>query len=826
MIGLAFAQLRRRGFRYASLFFAIFAAVALSIGATVLTNSLVSSVNELFAKPYENADLVVTTSAKNEKSFQALQDSIANDPTISDWAFDQSLSVSLEQPDGIYASTLVQSISPGDLQWRPLVAGRLPENPEEIAVSSAPDAPAIGSTIALRLSSQSEDVPVTVVGTMEAAAQETLSGSFIALTTPAAVQEWNQSSVRGEFRISSTDPAATTVAVQEAATATSTTAQVATAQGFVDKLSDSYLGQRDRYFLLLSAFVVVSAAVAFLVVFSAFTVLTGERIKEFGLIRAIGASTPQIMGSALVEAGILGLFAAGLGAPAGLFGARFLATQAQHFGVRIPLDHLDAPLKTMALIAGAGVILTIVAALPAVFSACRKSTVDSLNAAAVSKRAPLLMVLWLVPAAAAGIAAWWAYDQAGSLTGTRAVVLAIAAAAAAICALLIATATLLPPLLYGLSRLLGKAAPSVQLGLAFASKQKSRSAALIGVILAGAALSSAVLHGQAQIGGHLVSVAKGMGGTDLLVTGLDEDIPADLVEQISAIDGVAMAVAPPAATVEFAQAGDIPALVLGEAEGAEVMRDDDAGAPPQTMVLGRSSGEQENFPARSTADISLADISLPVTIAHSDNYFSLIDPGVVAQARELKAAELGVSADMLPAQPVRNVMVLLDGEANQDPNNPTVQAIREVIASYPERYSVTEGFSARLNTFALVSRVTTMSSLLAFVALAIAAVGLANTVALTVAERARDRALLRTIGLTASGQRAVMGIEIFALALPAALIGTVAGGFWGNVVAASATGSQVAASSLDPHILLYTPLVMVAGAVLCGLLVLGRTKAQ
>ncbi|MFP7364954.1 FtsX-like permease family protein [Corynebacterium callunae] len=824
MIKLAFAQLRRRGFRYISLFFAIFAAVALSVGATALTNSLVGSVNDLFAKPYANANLVVTTSAQNSEDFLALQDTIASDPNTHTWAFDQNMSASLQQPDGIYASTMVQSITPGELQWRPLLAGRLPENPGEIAVSAAADAPEIGSTLALSLSSSSKDIPVTVVGTMEAAAQETLSGSYIALATPQAVQQWNKSSVRGEFRISSTDSAATTAAIKAAATATDTTAQIASVQGFVEKLSDTYLGQRDRYFLLLSAFVVVAAAVAFLVVFSAFMVLTGERMREFGLIRAIGASTPQLVGSALVEAGVLGLLAAGLGAPAGVFGARFLATQAHLFGVRIPLDNVQAPPTTMALIAGTGVVLTIVAALPAVLSACRKSTVDSLTAAAVSRCSPLLMGLWLFLALAAGAAGWWALGQVENYAGTRAVALVIAAAAAIIFGLLVGTAVALPPALYGLSRLLGKGAPSVQLGLAFASKQKSRSAALIGVILAGVALSSAVLHGQAQIGGHLVNAAKGMGGTDILVTALDSEMPAGLVDSLSALDGVSMAVAPAAATVDFPQSGSTAVLALGEEEGAQVMRGNDTGAPPQTVVLGRSSGEQANFPVGTATEASINEVSLPVTIEHTDNYFSIVDPGLIARAREQKAAELGVSVDKLPAQPVRNILILLDGDSDQDPQNPTVQAIREVIGQQDGRFAVSEGFSARLNTFALVLRVTTMSTLLAVVALAIAAVGLANTVALTVAERARDRALLRTIGLTSGGQRVVMGTELFALALPAAVIGTVAGGWLGNIVAATATGSQ--AGALDPQLILYIPAIMVAGAVLCGLLVLGRSKAQ
>lgn len=803
MFRLAFAQLRRRGGRYFSLFFAIFASVALTVSATALTNSLVSSVNDLFAKPYENADLVVTVSAKNEDSFAAFEQQLATTPGVEALAFDQNFAASVKQSDGIYASTSVQSISEGPLQWRPILEGRLPQGPGEIAVTTAPGAPEVGEHVSIRLSQNTEDTDVIVVGVVEPAAQETLGGAPVIVASPDALTQWNSSSVRGEFRVATTDPASL-----EAASFSDATVVVASAEGHVDKLADSYLGQRDRYFLLLAAFVAVAAAVAFLVVFSSYSVLTGERVREFGLIRSVGASTPQILGSVIFEAGILGVLAAGLGAPAGLMAARLLSDNAARFGINVPIDVIDLPGNAMWLIASIGVVMSVVAALPAVLSVCRKSAVESLSTPAISRTSPWFAVLWLLLAGILGAGGVWAYGATPDYHGMRGVALSIAASGALVSALLIATAVIVPWLLQVFSRILGGFFPTLQLGLAFAAKQKSRSAALIAVILAGSALSSAVLHGQAHIGTHLVSVAKGMGGTDLMVTALDGEIPPGMVEEISNVDGVKTALTPATTAVELGDSGNLSALLLTEADGASVMRAGDAGAPAGGLVLGRNAANQDAYPVGQIADITVADTPMQIEIFHSENYFSMIDPALVT----------GHTV-------TRTMLILLDGDANQGPDNATVQAVRNSISLFDGRYSITEGFSARENTFELVSRITTMSTLLAIVALAIAAVGLINTVALTISERARDRYLLRTIGLTSTGQILVMAIEMIALSLPAAIVGAVSGGLLGRFVASSAT-STTSMAPLQEDILGGTVIAMVVGSVLCALIVLANKRRR
>lgn len=825
MIYLAVQQLRRRGLRYASLFFAVFASVALTVAATALTLSVVNNVNALFTKPYAQADFIIPVTADDVAAVDQIAGQVAAVPGVEAVTYQQNSVAFLQSPEGIYEDSLVQSIEPGPLQWREVVAGELPSGLNELAVTVSADAPEIGSQVSLRVSSDREDLVFTVVGHLESAAQEVVGGADTLLVSPEAMAQWGSNSVRGEFRISG--ETASLEAVTQAAVGGDATTSVSTARAYADGLADSYLGSRDRYFLLLFAFVLVAAAVAFLVVFSAYSVLAGERTREFGLIRALGASTPQLIGSAVVESLILGLLASGMGVPGGLFVARLLAQEAPRFGVRFPIENVDAPAQLLWVILAVGVAMPVLAALPATIGVARQPTVAALTSSAVMRSNPLSVISWWLLTGVLSGASWWLFRELDQASGQGMLLVALAAAGSAILAVLVFLALTLPSLIQAFSRLLGwLPAPALQLGMAFAGRQKIRAAALVAVIVAGSALTAAVLHGQSQIREHLITTASGMGGTDIRVTALDDDIPPAMLEEVAGLRGVSGAVSPGTTTVDFPDAGAVTSLVLADTTGGTVLRGRDSGAPAGTVILGTSSGLQELL---APGDEVVAEVSgepMSVKILHGSDYATLIHPDLVQQARAAKAAEIGVSPDLLPEQPVRSILVLLAGPAHQEADNPRVQAIADTVAAYPGRYSISEGFSTRNNTMNLVDRVSTMSTLLAFVALIIAAVGLINTVALTVAERSRDRALLRSIGLSHAGQTLVMITEMISLALPSALVGAVFGGQLGTYIAEIATGHRGVPltdfTSLNLELVLIITTAMTLGGALCGLVVLGR----
>jgi putative ABC transport system permease protein len=99
---------------------------------------------------------------------------------------------------------------------------------------------------------------------------------------------------------------------------------------------------------------------------------------------------------------------------------------------------------------------------------------------------------------------------------------------------------------------------------------------------------------------------------------------------------------------------------------------------------------------------------------------------------------------------------------------------------------------------------------------AIALVGIANTVGLSVLERGREHALLRALGLTRRELRRMLAAEGLLLALVAAVLGTVVGVAFGWV----GTVSVVTAAVQDvPLVTPWGELVAVVGiAALAGLL--------
>jgi len=111
--------------------------------------------------------------------------------------------------------------------------------------------------------------------------------------------------------------------------------------------------------VFLLAFAGVILLVSVFVIFNTFTIVLGQRIKEIGLMRALGATGRQIFSSIVGEAVVVGLFSSGAGIAAGLGLAYLLRYLANLANLDIPLDSLLLLPRTVivAFIIGTGVTL-------------------------------------------------------------------------------------------------------------------------------------------------------------------------------------------------------------------------------------------------------------------------------------------------------------------------------------------------------------------------------------------------------------------------------------------------------------------------------------
>lgn len=103
---------------------------------------------------------------------------------------------------------------------------------------------------------------------------------------------------------------------------------------------------------------VLSLVAAAIIVLNALFMNVGERRRQLGILRAIGATRRQVIMLILREGLILGLLGAALGLLVGLAGARALsAALAQLFQANLPPPHLTAQAAGLAFLVGPGISL-------------------------------------------------------------------------------------------------------------------------------------------------------------------------------------------------------------------------------------------------------------------------------------------------------------------------------------------------------------------------------------------------------------------------------------------------------------------------------------
>jgi putative ABC transport system permease protein len=145
-------------------------------------------------------------------------------------------------------------------------------------------------------------------------------------------------------------------------------APLSTAQGSVGDAVDRILG-------LLDALALVAVVIAGLGMVNTYSMSVLERVREIAVLRATGMTSRQVWGMVVLEAGILGLFGAILGAVAGMLTGWLLVNLASTgFGLI-----LDPPWATIVLAGLFGVIVSVAAAVYPAGFASRLSIVRALR---------------------------------------------------------------------------------------------------------------------------------------------------------------------------------------------------------------------------------------------------------------------------------------------------------------------------------------------------------------------------------------------------------------------------------------------------------------
>lgn len=779
------ASMRHHTRRYVAASVAVVIGVAFIVVIGMLTGATRSGLTADAGAPVRGVDLVVTPGAPRDVDrlvdaaadggFPALALGYAMEPVSRD-------GVQLAQS----ADVAEASLDPR-LQWQDLEDGRFPAAAGE-ALADVNRAKSSGVAIGdvVRIGSGPAATEVEVVGLVDSPA-----AMGAALYVP-----WDD---LRRFEDSLWVDAVAWGGTEERAGAVARGATVETATGWVAARQAEISRGVDVIAIMALLFVVIALFVGVLVITNTFAILFAQRMRDFALLRCVGVTRRQLRRAIRLEALGLGLAAATLGVAAGALAGVGLVAVVRHWFTDMGAAALD-PVWTGTAFA-VGTLVTVGAAwLPTrtatrvpPLAALRPDTGVDVRSAAGRWRLALAGL-----ALTAGVALLVLAVSAGSSGSVAAM---LAGGVASFVGVLLLGPVLVPRLVRLVGGLPG-AGPVRRLATGNAVRNPRRTATTAASLLVGVTLTTAVLTGLASSRTAIDTDMDRSYPLDVTVTAGSDPLDGDLVDRVAATPGIAGATGLDGAR---ARIGDVDVTLLGTSGGAGVARGP-ADLQPDDGVLLLPYEVVEDLPAR-VAQRVWDDAEVAVTVAGREHVMEVETGSGWGRAGLVSPATLETLA---PAP--RPMAVWARATDGADPEDLAGDLAALAGAAGAE---LDGGHGDRSWVYLQLDILTGAVVGLLAVAIVIALVGIANTLGLSVLERARENALLRAMGLTRRQLGRAMAAEGLLLSSVATLMGTAIG------LAFAWVGVQVMVAPVVEDVAFTVPVWQVGGvatvAALAGL---------
>ncbi|MER6097820.1 ABC transporter permease [Streptomyces sp. NPDC001728] len=524
------------------------------------------------------------------------------------------------------------------------------------------------------------------------------------------------------------------------------------------------------------SFVLIAMAVARMVVTNTFSVVLAQRARRLALLRCIGADREELLRVIRRQGLMLGVLASAAGLAAGAaacaLGTALLTALADLGPVEVSLMPGG---WTFGLAGVFGVLLTLWAVRKPARAAAAVPPIAALAASGAAKlpepgsRAVRETVSALMLAGGAALLAFGAFGGSA-----LAVLLVTLGAILTFFAVLRYAHHLLPPLV----GLLGLALRRPFGTVGRLSVQQLRANAR-----RTAAASSAMLVGVTVAVSAVTAIGAAKGGLDTMlasrmpaVFALDTDagrVPADAVDALRSADGLTVT---PVRTATLSVGGR--KTTVAAADPAGLNPDAEGVAAARKLKDGEALGLTGRGSSPTVAGTRLTVVpggaALPVSLY----------PEATLYVTEATLAKLATTA---AAPAISTVLISPAGDTGHDAAR---AAVDRALAAHPEIRVADTGKDAELIRGTLDRMMLVVTVLLGF-SIAIAAIGVAATLMLTVEERTREFETLRAIGLAGEQLRRVLTVESALLALSGAIAGTLLGLLYGTLAARSVLAGHV-----------------------------------
>jgi putative ABC transport system permease protein len=533
--------------------------------------------------------------------------------------------------------------------------------------------------------------------------------------------------------------------------------------------ADADESQQDLRFVnsIFLGFAGVALFVGIFLILNTFSIIVAQRTRELALMRALGASRRQVVGSVLVEATAIGLLASGVGLGLGI-GVGWLGAWAlgRLDGGDLELAGVGVPAAAVAASLAVGLAVTVIAALVPALRTARIPPMAALQEAATPDR-PLtrLTMAGAVTGAIGGVVL--AVGLAGGLEASLPVLLV----GVLIC--LVAVALLTPavarPTVSVIGRLLSWSTPG-RLGRLNSARNPRRTAITAGALMVGVALVTGVSTVLASATVSLTKTADEQFNADLIIAAEEgEGGPAfdrAVLERTRALKGVD----------SVAGIYRDAVLVGGERTGLTAVSDLRAWESMLKLrtVDGTVSGigRDEVIVDTETADADGLRVGAPVRFTFADGHVRTLTVAGIFDSDWSGGwiTSDAVVADMTVKQP-NGALVVLEPDA---PAGKIRKQIEAMLVDNPETV-VTDHRGFLDMVFQPFDTVLLMVQVLLALAMLIAVLGIVNTLALSVLERVRELGLLRAVGLSRMQAVRMVTVEAVVISTFGALLGVAVG---------------------------------------------------
>ena len=370
-------------FRLAATALAVMLGVALMAGTLVLTDTIGKTFDDLFADVFEDTDAVVRQEAAfgNPEGAGDVRGRV-DASLLDDVAAVEGVAIAEGTVQGYARLVDKDGEAVGDPQmgaptfggnWTDtaelnpfeLFEGRAPANDDEVVLDkkSADDAGyAVGDTATVLV--QGPPVQVRVSGIAKFGDADSPGGaSFVLFTTAAAQRLVAEPGKFDAISVVAADGVSQREVADRIAAALPDGVEAVTGAEVTEESQDEIQEGLAFFNIFMMVFAVVALLVGSFMIFNTFSITVAQRARENALLRAIGASRRQVLGSVLIEAVVVGLIASAAGLVLGVAVAAGLKALLAGFGIDIPAGGIVFKPRTVMVALVVGLVVTVVAAL-------------------------------------------------------------------------------------------------------------------------------------------------------------------------------------------------------------------------------------------------------------------------------------------------------------------------------------------------------------------------------------------------------------------------------------------------------------------------------